>query len=157
MSEVQLPVASEGGQRDAASLPTPQPLETSVAAEQEKFTAILRTRRRTGYGLLIAAGTLFAGMVGHAVYFADQLVQPPAGTPPPSPWALGAVAATTVATAWVGYQLARVGERMALPSWLIEKNPQAATAMLGIGDPTSAALGAVERVADVVSKVRGGG
>src|SRR5262249_51393908 len=69
-------------------------------------------------------------------------------------WLLvGGHAVVTVAFVFLGYQLLRAAERLILPYWWAESNPELTRLMLGVGDPMSTAVQITERAVAVVERV----
>jgi hypothetical protein len=78
----------------------------------------------------------------------------------------GTHAIITIATIWFFYQIVRAAERMALPWHWMSSHPETARALLGIQDPSRAALratkdvlraaeGVVDKTVDRVAKLTG--
>lgn len=123
--------------------------------DRERFRRLIDSRRRIGYGVALTAFGLLAGLGAYSFIHLRELAgESYASLPTRSFWLLvGGHAVVTVAFVFLGYQLLRAAERLILPYWWAESNPELARLMLGMGDPLSTAAQTAERTIAVVERV----
>jgi hypothetical protein len=164
VSPARQPVPGEGAvvvtstwpEHAPASPAAPSPDPRGLAKEdRERFRHLIDSRRWIGYGLALSA---FALLIALGLYSFQHLrelgSERYAAVPARTLWLLvGGHAVVTVAFVFLGYQLLRAAERLILPYWWAESNPELTRLMLGMGDPLSSALQTTERVVSVMERV----
>lgn len=134
-------------------------LEKERVAERTAFSSITDTRRCWGYALKCVAilGVVAAVLISFSDLraLAEQAAQGEfnqGGLGRERLWLfVGGHALITVAAIYFFYQLLRAGERLALPYWWVERNPDARM-MLGVQDPASTIRKAAEEIGETTAK-----
>lgn len=127
---------------------------TEREQERERFATITTRRRILGYWL---GGGAIAGILGAASLSAwsfHRLAAEAERYAPGRFWALaGGHVVLTLGLVFFFYQVLRAAERLALPHWWVERNPELARLMLGIRDPATSASKVTGQAAELVAKI----
>lgn len=144
-------VSLDEARKQAESLPPVKTPDGTPDHSETLLNEAVRTRRWIGYAL----GLIGLGVV---IWAAERSFATLEGLPVPQDklterhhWlGVSGHLVLTVALVFFAYQLLRAAERLILPRWWVERNPEGAKIMLGMSDPADSMKRALEAAADIL-------
>jgi hypothetical protein len=120
--------------------------------EVKHLQGVTTWRRRAGYILMGLAGAAIPVVFALSTYQLHKFTALPADFPRDRFWLLvGGQAIVTFVTLYFLYQVLKASERLAMPYWWAERNPEVVRLMLGIEDIITASSRSAEQIARVVA------